>query len=225
MKANEIQMGNKFEKLQVIELPNKKDSKGRPLVVCRCECGNVVEVVKYRLIQKYKPIRSCGCLRVEKVHEKKTTHGDSGGAIVGKRNRLYRTWSNMKSRCYNPNVRSYADYGAKGIVVCNEWVNSYETFKERAIANGYKEELTIDRINSNENYCPENCRWITSHDNSVRAHEKSCWGKNLKTGEYVEFVNIRNFAKSRDLSYSCIDRVLHGRNKTHKDWIFGYQEI
>ena len=107
--------------------------------------------------------------------------------------------------------------------MCDEWLNSYETFRDWALSHGYSEELTIDRINPNGNYEPDNCRWITSHDNSVRAHEVSCWGKNLTTGEYVEFVNIRNFASERGLSYSCIYRVLHGKNKTHKNWVFGYK--
>lgn len=224
MRSNEIKIGDKFEKLTVVELPDKRNKEGKLLVVCKCDCGNIVEVVKYKLVQQYKPIRSCGCLRLERVHQNKTRHGESGGAIVGNRSKLYRTWSNMKSRCYNPNVRSYADYGAKGITVCDEWLNSYETFRDWALSNGYQEDLTIDRINPHGDYCPENCRWLTLHDNSSMAHEKACWGRNLKTGEYVEFVNIRNFAKDRNLSYSCIDRVLHGRNKTHKDWIFGYQE-
>ena len=82
--------------------------------------------------------------------------------------------------------------------------------------------ITIDRIDSFKDYCPDNCRWITATENSVRAHEKSCWGKNIENGEYVEFVNIRKFAKERGLSFSCIDRVLHGSNKTHRNWIFGY---
>lgn len=224
MKSSEINIGDKFEKLEVIALPNKKDKNGRKVAVCKCDCGNIVEVAMYRLVQKDKPKRSCGCLRLERVHQRKTTHGESGGAIVGGRTKLYRTWSNIKSRCYNPNVRSYADYGAKGIIMCQQWLNSYVAFRDWALLNGYQDNLTIDRIEVSGNYCPENCRWITLHDNSVRAHEKACWGKNLKTGEYVEFINIRNFAKEHDLSYSCIDRVLHGRNKTHKDWIFGYQQ-
>lgn len=223
MKASEIQIGDRFGKLKVIELPNKKNKEGKPLAVCECSCGNIVEIIKYKLVQKYKPVQSCGCLRLEKVHERKTRHGESGGAIIGKRNRLYRIWSNMKSRCYNHRVRSYADYGAKGIIVCDEWLNSYEDFRDWALSNGYQDNLTIDRIESNKNYCPENCRWITLRDNSVRAHEKACWGRNIETNEYVRFVNIRNFAKERGLSYSCIDRVLHGRNKTHKGWTFGYQ--
>lgn len=217
-----VELHDKFGKLEVVDIYTKKQNSAKLYAWCKCDCGNYREVTLSSLVQKIKPIRSCGCLRLEQVHESKTIHGDSGGKFVGERTKLYRTWSNMKSRCYNPNVRSYVNYGAKGVIVCDEWLNDFVAFKEWALANGYQEELTIDRIDSSGNYCPENCRWITSSENSIHAHEKSCWGKNLETDEYVEFINIRNFAKEHGLSYSCIDRVLHNKNKSHKNWIFGY---
>lgn len=222
MKSCNICVGDVFGRLTVVNMDDEKDTFGKPVVTCKCSCGNIVKIVKYKLVQTTKPVRSCGCLRLDRVHESKTIHGDSGGAIVGKRSRLYRIWSNIKSRCYNKNVRSYKDYGERGIKVCDEWLNSYEEFKLWAISNGYSDDLTIDRIDSDKDYCPNNCRWITASENSIRAHEVSCWGRNIETEEYVEFTNIREFAKEYGLSYSCIDRVLHHRNKTHKNWIFGY---
>lgn len=217
-----ISNGKRFGKLTVVDCDFIDNDTKQHFVVCRCDCGNIIKLKSYKLLQSNKPVRSCGCLRLEAIHDIKTIHGESGGKLVGERTKLYRVWSNMKSRCYNQNVRSYKDYGAKGIGVCEQWKNDFVSFRNWANTHGYNEKLTIDRIDSSKDYCPENCRWITASENSIRAHEKACWGFNLKTQQYVEFVNIRKFAKLYNLSYSCIDRVLHKRNKTHKNWIFGY---
>lgn len=75
--------------------------------------------------------------------------------------RLYSIYRNMISRCYNPNTRTYRNYGGRGIGVCEEWLKSFVTFKDWALSNGYKENLTIDRINVDGDYCSENCRWVT----------------------------------------------------------------
>ena len=86
-----------------------------------------------------------------------TVHGKS-------HSRLYRIWNSMKQRCSNPNAISYKYYGEKGITVCEEWRDSFQAFYEWAISNGYAENLTIDRIKNNENYCPKNCRWATNKE-------------------------------------------------------------
>lgn len=80
--------------------------------------------------------------------------------------RLAGIFSDMKNRCYNQNSKDYRFYGAKGIQICEEWINDPKKFEDWAMANGYADNLTIDRVESSKNYCPENCRWITLEHNS-----------------------------------------------------------
>lgn len=193
-----------------------------PRFLCQCDCGNVKAIMKRSLDCK-NPTKSCGCYRFERIHEIKTIHGQSGGKLVGNRTQLYRCWSNIKSRCYNKNVRSYADYGRKGIVLCDEWLHDFCAFAKWSEENGFQEGLTINRKDPSKNYCPDNCEWISLEENSRQAKkEVHCWGKELATGDYYEFNNIRQFARDHDLNFSAIDQVLHKHNKTHKGWIFGY---
>lgn len=214
-----MEIGERFGKLTIISI----DEKGN--VECMCDCGNKISCKHWKLTANIKPLRSCGCLRLERVHESKTVHGQSGGLICGQRTKLYRTWSNMKSRCYNPKVRSYSDYGAKGIRVCDEWLNDFVAFSDWAVKNGYDESdksLVIDRIDPNDNYCPENCRWISAHENNIRARVKTCWAVNISTGEKTKFTNIKEFAENNGFDRKIIDRVLYGKAKSHNGYYFYY---
>lgn len=80
----------------------------------------------------------------------------------GKNTRLYRIWSSMKARCFNPRRKDYSRYGAKGVTVCDEWKASFVAFRDWALANGYSDNLTLDRAKSHVGYCPDNCRWVSS---------------------------------------------------------------
>ena len=125
--------------------------------LAKCECGTVKEIWIDNLTSGRST--NCGCVQRENNKKRMTTHGDS-------KSKLYNVWAGMKRRCYNKNQKSYKDYGEKGIIVCSEWIDSYENFKIWVINNGYKEGLEIDRINVFGNYEPDNCRWITKRQNA-----------------------------------------------------------
>lgn len=148
-------VGQKFNMLTVISLNSSRN--GRYYWNVKCDCGNA-SVVCTRDLRSNK-IKSCGCL-IDAHRYKK--HGLT-------KSRLYNIHKGMKGRCYNKNNKDYNNYGGRGIKICDEWMDKekgFINFVNWALSNGYKENLSIDRINVNGNYCAENCRWATIKEQS-----------------------------------------------------------
>ena len=125
------------------------------------------------------------------------THGGTG-------TRLYRIWKNMKARCYRKSAREYGNYGGRGISICEEWKDDFLSFRKWALSNGYKESLTIDRIDVNKDYKPSNCRWITNKEQQNNRRDNRIYeydGKSLTLSQWSELLGM-NYNEQ-------MDRIFH----------------
>ena len=145
--------GARFGRLTVIERDhNSASGEGvHASWICKCECGKEIVANGSRLRRGYK--KSCGCYQRDRM----VTHGKS-------RTRLYRIWCIMRTRCFRASHPSFIRYGGRDITICEEWTHNFKAFYDWAMANGYRDDLSIDRIDVNGNYEPSNCRWATAKE-------------------------------------------------------------
>ena len=204
--------GKRFGRLNVLKNIGfkhygKKRVRKVPLFLCQCDCGSVCECSETVLVKGY--AKSCGCLKREILNEEKTTHKLSN-------TKLYRVWSSMKDRCYREECKSYKNYGGRGICVCDEWKNDFKAFHDWAIANGYRDGLTIERKDVNGNYEPGNCCWIPKSEQSKNRRNVhlityngvtktlSDWSRHLK----VDRGTIRKYEKKYGSGQVAITKLL-----------------
>lgn len=166
--------GKRFHYLTVVRFipPEERDGyshdKDTRKWLCLCDCGNYVRVRTDQL--KDDRIKSCGCMAKKLSGEKHKTHGQKG-------TRLYGIWNNMKDRCGNCNAKDYPRYGGRGITVCQDWLSDFLPFYTWAMENGYRDDLSIDRIDNDKGYSPSNCRWTTG--------KEQC--RNRRNTVYIEY--------------------------------------
>lgn len=158
---------------KVIERSKSLDGKNS-FWLCECSCDNHTRKIIARHSLVSGNSKSCGCLSAEETSKRISTHKMSGS-------RLHNIWKSMKERCYNINHNQYKDYGGRGISICEEWKDNFISFYNWAISNGYSDDLTIDRIDNNKNYCPENCKWSTRKEQNNNQRTNHLLTYNHKT--------------------------------------------
>lgn len=182
-------LGKRFGRLTVISKadPIKEGSSGRlrPAVLCKCDCGNE-KVVRIMCLKRGSCV-SCGCLARDNASKRLLKHGMT-------HTRLFSIWDGMLDRCYHSYSIMYKNYGGRGISICDEWQKDFMNFYHWAIDNGYEDGLTIDRINTDGNYEPSNCRWATYKDqarNRRNNHFLTFNGETKTATEWAEITGIK----------------------------------
>ena len=170
--------GKRFGKWSVVEYA------GNSKWMCVCDCGTTREVSTANLNSGN--THSCGCYKRETTIKNNTTHGMN-------KTPLHSRWLDIKDRCYNAHDKNYVNYGGRGIGVCDEWKDDFMAFHDWAVANGFRKELTIDRIDNNKDYSPQNCRWVdraTQNRNTRRNHYVTIDGETKTVMDWALTVGI-----------------------------------
>lgn len=195
--------GRKFGKLSVIRRSGAAKD-GEATWLCQCECGaqTVVDGKSLRTGNT----RTCGCSRKQpRPYEKK--HGDC-------KTRLYRIWGNMKHRCYGKSdAEKYQYYGGRGITVCDEW-HDFINFRKWALKSGYNDSLTLDRIDNDGNYSPDNCRWVPVKRQCMNRRSNHFITENGKTLSVLQWANLLGVSHSTIISRLKKGGSIYGRKDT-----------
>lgn len=200
--------GQRFGRWTVIKENGRAKDK-KILWHCVCDCGSEKDVPGSCLVNG--DSKSCGCYNIEKIIERSTKHGKTN-------TKLYNVWKSMKQRCNDKNCNAYLYYGGRGIKVCDEWNESFEAFYEWSIKNGYKEGLSIDRIDVNGNYCPKNCKWSTWEEqaNNKRGNRVVSYnGENYTIAELsrISGIKYRTIIDRLNRGWTVENALFNGRIK------------
>lgn len=195
----------KFGKLKVIKYT------GNSYWLCECACGKTKKIRADHLLKK--EIISCGCYNREKTSRVNSIHCMTN-------TKIYNVWSNMKRRCQNKKSEKFKIYGERGIKVWDEWKNDFLTFYKWSIENGYKEGLTIDRIDTNGNYEPSNCRWV-----DMKTQQNNRRNNHLVTYKN-ETHTIAEWAEIKKINYhTLLDRINRYQWSTEKAFTYNLRRL
>jgi hypothetical protein len=191
--------GKRFGRLEVLKrLENKKAKTGNQYArwECKCNCGNIrIYITSY--LNRLGDRASCGCIGRELLSNVHRKHGLTN-------TRILKIWRGMKQRCYNSHHCGFSRYGGRGIIIADEWLgeNGVKNFNDWAMNNGYREDLTIDRIDNDKGYSPDNCKWSTYKEQAMNT-------RNARIIEHNgEFFSINDLSKKYNISYYIIDKRL-----------------
>ena len=185
--------GMRFGRLVVLERAEDHiypSGKHRPRWKCKCDCGK--EIITNGNYLKNGDTKSCGCAHHDMLVKRNYKHG------ISDRHPIYVIWCHMKERCYRERCEGYKYYGGRGITVCDLWKNDFKSFYDWSIDNGWAPKLSIDRIDNNGPYSPENCRWV----------DRITQMNNTRANVIVEFKGekhtIAEWARLKNISYSAL---------------------
>lgn len=202
--------GERFGRLTVLQ--KAKSRNGQARWICKCDCGKLISVFGHSL--RSGNTKSCGCLQRDIARnrlERPWTQEKSA-------KRVHKIWENMKRRCYDKNDISYKNYGGRGIIVCDEWKDDFLSFYKWAIKHGYKDELTLDRVDVNGPYSPDNCHWSSMKEQQNNRRNNTvieCFGEAHTLQQWADILGINRSTISSRIRYGWpIEMAL---TKSHRE--------